>query len=414
MKSFLARVVKVYTTNETAYDRVMGGIKVYNDNATFTKEDSGRLYGAIEYAYQNAIVKEDIAFPFDKNNFTFPIQGETVTIVKIENETFYLPYSNPPYPNYREKVSTSISSEGTSNKTVGDNTNAADARTKVATGGSNVPNTNTKEKENRGGYVVNEKIKFLQPRNGDTIISGRVGNTIRFSEFFLTEDETIDANGNPKGGTSSPSIFIRNKQNSTLDNEPIGTLIQESIDNDGTSVYITSGKVKIPFKETIKKQKVAFTGYPNSKDLKGNQFFVNSDRIVLSAKASEFIIFGKGNTGIITDGRFTIDADKEIYTHSNKDVILHTNKNIVLNSDASGVIYVGKVGTPGGAGADVQRMVLAGELIELMNELIDEVCNMVFATPVGPTSAGPHNVMVFKMIKAKLSKIQSSRNFLSK
>jgi hypothetical protein len=49
-----------------------------------------------------------------------------------------------------------------------------------------------------------------------------------------------------------------------------------------------------------------------------------------------------------------------------------------------------------------------------MNELIDEVCNMVFATPVGPTSAGPHNAMVFKMIKGKLSKIQSSRNFLSK
>jgi hypothetical protein len=49
-----------------------------------------------------------------------------------------------------------------------------------------------------------------------------------------------------------------------------------------------------------------------------------------------------------------------------------------------------------------------------MSELIDELCNMVFATPVGPTSAGSHNVMVFKMIKAKLSKIQSSRNFLSK
>jgi hypothetical protein len=302
-------------------------------------------------------------------------------------------------------------SEEASNETDG---NAHDAKNTQLTGGSYTANSTTKRKENRGGYKVNEKIKFLQPRDGDTIISGRGGNTIRFSEFFLTEDETIDVSGNPKGGTASPSIFIRNKQNPTEDSEPIGTLIEESIDKDGTSVYITSGKVKIPFRETIKKQKVAFTGYPNSKDLKGNQFFVNSDRIVLSAKAYEFIIFGKGNTGVITDGRFTIDADKEIYTHSNKDIILHTNKNIVLNSDASGVIYVGKVGKPGAAGADVQRMVLAGELIEIMSELIDELCNMVFATPVGPTSAGSHNVMVFKMIKAKLSKIQSSRNFLSK
>jgi hypothetical protein len=413
MESFLATVNEVYPTNKEFEKREKGGIKIYNKNQDFADDDS-RKYGAITYVYQNPINTPGIAFPFDKNNFTFPIKGETVIIIKIEDEDYYLPYSNVPYPNYRESSKTSIGSDRTINRNIGDNKTAADARNTKDTGGTDAPPADTKEKENRGGYKVNEKIKFLQPRDGDTIISGRAGNTIRFSEFFLTEDETIGTNGNPKGGTSSPSIFIRNKQNPTLDNEKIGTLVEESIDLDGTSVYITSGKVKIPFKETIKKQKVAFTGYPNSKDLKGNQFFVNSDRIVLSAKASEFIIFGKTNTGIITDGRFTVDANKEIYAHSNKDVILHTNKNIVLNSDASGVVYVGKVGKVGAAGADVQRMVLAGELIEIMGELIDELCNMVFATPVGPTSAGSHNVMVFKMIKAKLSKIQSSRNFLSK
>jgi hypothetical protein len=413
MESFLATVNEVYPTNKEFEKREKGGIKIYNKNQDFADDDS-RKYGAITYVYQNPINTPGIAFPFDKNNFTFPIKGETVIIIKIEDEDYYLPYSNVPYPNYRESSKTSVGSDRTINRNIGDNKTAADARNTKDTGGTDAPPADTKEKENRGGYKVNEKIKFLQPRDGDTIISGRAGNTIRFSEFFLTEDETIGTNGNPKGGTSSPSIFIRNKQNPTLDNEKIGTLVEESIDLDGTSVYITSGKVKIPFKETIKKQKVAFTGYPNSKDLKGNQFFVNSDRIVLSAKASEFIIFGKTNTGIITDGRFTVDANKEIYAHSNKDVILHTNKNIVLNSDASGVVYVGKVGKVGAAGADVQRMVLAGELIEIMGELIDELCNMVFATPVGPTSAGSHNVMVFKMIKAKLSKIQSSRNFLSK
>jgi len=403
MESFLARVVKVYPTNEKFFDRVKGGIKVYNDNSNFTVED-GRLYGAITYVYQDAILEEDIAFPFDKNNFTFPIKGETVTIIKIAGETFYLPYSNVPYSNYREKASMSAISERSANEEVGNSKTSTDLKNNKNSGGTYTKNTSTQGNENRGGYNVNEKIKFLNPKNGDTIISGRVGNTIRFSDLFLTEDEK----------TSSPGIFIRNKQNPELDSKPIGELIEEDINKDGSSVYITSNKVKVPFKETIKKQKVAFKDFPSSDKLKGDQFYLNSDRVVLSAKASEFIIFGKGNTGVITDGRFTIDADKEIYAHTNKDIILHTNKNIVLNSDASGVVYVGKVGKVGAAGADVQRMVLAGELIEIMNELIDEVCNMVFATPVGPTSAGPHNVMVFKMIKAKLSKIQSSRNFLSK
>jgi len=403
MESFLARVVKVYPTNEKFFNRVKGGIKVYNDNSNFTEED-GRLYGAITYVYQDAIFEDDIAFPFDKNNFTFPIKGETVTIIKIAGETFYLPYSNVPYSNYREKASMSAISERSSNESVGDNKMGADLNNNKNSGGTYKKSDTTQQKEYRGGYIVNENIKFLQPKDGDTIISGRVGNTIRFSDLFLTED----------GKTSSPGIFIRNKQNPELDSKPIGELIEEDINNDGSSIYITSNKVKVPFKETIKKQKVAFKDYPSSDKLKNDQLFVNSDRIILSAKASEFIIFGKGNTGVITDGRFTIDAAKEIYAHTNKDIILHTNKNIVLNSDASGVVYVGKVGKPGEAGADVQRMVLAGELIQIMGELIDELCNMVFATPVGPTSAGSHNVMVFKMIKAKLSKIQSSRNFLSK
>jgi len=414
MESFLARVVKVYPTNEKVYDRIKGDTVIYNDNTNFTKEDSGRLYGAITYAYQNAIVNEQNAFPFDKNNFTFPIKGETVIIIKIEGEAFYLPYSNPPYPNYREKQAMSAVSEGTENAEVGANKDANDLKNNKNTGGTYTNNTNTKGKENRGGYKVNEKIKFLEPRDGDTIISGRAGNTIRFSEFFLTEDSTIDANGMWKGGTSSPGIYIRNRQNPTLDNEKIGTLVEENINKDGTSIYITSGKVKVPFKETITKQKIAFKDYPSSDKLKNDQLFVNSDRIILSAKSSEFIIFGKSNTGIITDGRFTIDANKDIYAHSNGNIILHTNKNIVLNSDAAGAVYVGKSGKVGGAGAEVQNMVLAGELIQLMNELIDELCAMVFATPVGPTSAGSHNVIVFKMIKAKLSKIQSSRNFLSK
>ncbi len=414
MESFLATIVKVYPTSEKAYDREKGGTIIYNGNKDFTKEDSGRLYGAIEYTYQNPIQKENIAFPFDANNFTLPIMGETIIIIKIVEEAFYLPYSVPPYPNYREKAAMSTISTSSSNEKTGDNKNAADARTIVATGGSNTPNPNTQGEEKRGGYNVNEKIKFLQPRNGDTIISGRVGNTIRFSEFFLTEDEKVDETGNPKGGTSSPSIFIRNKQNQELDSKPIGTLVDEDINKDGTSIYITSNKIKIPFKETTKKQKVAFTGYPNSKDLKGNQLFVNSDRIVLSAKASEFIIFGKGNTGIITDGRFTVDSIGDTHIHSNNNIVLQTNRNIVFGTEGTGNIWLGGVKpTKSQAGEDFQKMVMGGELIKILEDILDECTKIQIPTGVGPSGV-PVNSAAFKAIKGKLKVILSARNYLSK
>jgi hypothetical protein len=400
MESFFARVVSVFPTNTPFYERVKGNTPVYNDNKDFVADDI-HTYGAITYAYENEIIQEDIAYPFDKNNFTFPIKGETVIILKIEGETYYLPYSATPYPNYREKTRLKLGAEAIDNSL--DSNGGKDLRQKKDTGGANNPNAK-KDKENTGGYVVNEKIKFLNPKNGDTIIGGRVGNTIRFSEFFLTQDDK----------TPSPGIYIRNKQNPELDSKPIGTLINEDINKDGTSIYIVSGKVKIPFKETTKKQKVAFKDFPSSDKLKGDQLFVNSDRIVLSAKASEFIIFGKGNTGIITDGRFTVDSIGDAHIQSNNNIVLQTNRNIVLGTDGTGNIWLGGVKpTKSQAGEEYQKMVMGGELIKILGDILDEISKIQVPTGVGP-SGTPVNAAAFKSIKGKLKVILSARNYLSK
>ena len=324
LEIFLASVSKVYSVSED-----FGELKTdidytlhYNGNKSFDKKDS-RFLGAIEFARNSPIVNENYAFPFDKNNMTFPILGETVMIIKNKDEYYWLPYTVTQYPNYREDYKTSRSSEEK-------NIPSAAAESKVAnynevnnTGTTGQPTSGPISKKKK--YEVKEKIKFLKPKEGDTIVQGRVGNTIRFSEFFLTEDDK----------TSSPSIFIRNKQNPELDSKNICELVEEDINKDGTSIYIVSGKVKIPFVETVKTQKVAFKEYPNSTDFTGDQLFINSDRILLSSKAKEFIIFCKGNTGIITDGNFTVDAAKDIYLHNEKNITLHSkgSNKIFLNSD---------------------------------------------------------------------------------
>lgn len=398
VKSFLASVNHVYPTNSKLFkfdkeDRVA----IYNDNNKFA-EDDVRLYGAITYEFEDSFEVDDYAFPFDKNNFTFPIKGETVVILKMFNQTFWLPYSNTPYSNYRRDDVTYVATRPVD--TEGNDTSGKTYSDTTKTGGT----TSTTKKDDIG-YKINEKIKFLNPKQGDTILSGRVGNTIRFSELFLSEDEK----------TSSPSIFIRNKQNSELDSKKIGELVDEDINKDGTSIYITSNKVKVPFKETISKTKVGFTDYPNSKDFTGDQLFINSDRIVLSAKAKEFIIFGKGNTGVITDGKYSIDADKEVYVNSNKNITIHStgSNQIFLNSE-NGKVYIGKNTGEGDAGASVQKMVLGGELVKLLGELIDAINKQIYATPVGPTFQGPSNRIEFDVIKSKLKDMLSSNNFLSK
>jgi hypothetical protein len=406
IKSYLATVDKVFPVdvefnkNETGEDADF--VSVYNKNKDFSDKDA-RMYGAITFIYPD-MTTEYYAYPFDKNNFTMPIKGETVVVLEIDkSNVFWLPYSVTPYSNYRRDYVTYTQLKPTDNTKPQSSTEGGKnlRETKDSGGATNTTNTDNSKSD----YKVNEKIKFLKPKQGDTIISGRVGNTIRFSEFHLTED----------GKTSSPGIFIRNKQNPELDSKKIGELIEEDINKDGTSIYITSNKVKVPFKEEVKKEKKGFKDYPNSKDLSGDQLFVNSDRIILSAKAKEFIIFGKGNTGVITDGQYSVDAEKDIYLHTNKSVTIHSagSNQIFLNSE-NGKIYLGKNKGEGAAGADVQKMVLGGELVKLMGELIDEITKQIYATPVGPTSPGPTNVAAFKAIKGKLNTMLSAKNYLSK
>jgi hypothetical protein len=396
--SFLAIVHNVYPTNSKFLTKDKEDtVAVYNDNKDFVEEDA-RFYGAITYEFENTFEIDDYAFPFDKNNFTFPIKGETVVILKMFNQTFWLPYTNTPYSNYRRDEVTYTATRPVDNE--GNDSSGQSYSNTTKTGGT----TSTQKKDDIG-YKINEKIKFLKPKQGDTILSGRVGNTIRFSELFLSEDDK----------TSSPSIFIRNKQNPELDSKKIGELIDEDINKDGTSIYITSNKVKIPFKETIKKQKVGFTDYPNSKDFTGDQLFINSDRIVLSAKAKEFIIFGKGNTGVITDGKYSIDAEKEVYINSNKNITIHSvgSNQIFLNSE-NGKVYIGKNSGEGDAGASVQKMVLGGELVAILQELIIAIGSQIFLTPSGPSKMGPENFTDFTAISNKLKDILSSTNYLSK
>ena len=400
MESFLATVEKVYPTNTEFLDKPeTDKIPLYNGNTKFSDKDA-RMYGAITYLSETS-VQTDYAFPFDKNNFTFPIKGETVVVFKIANQTFWMPYTNTPYSNYRRDYITHKATEAEDVTEVGGSTKGGEYRATANVGGTNT-NTTATPPSDKKKYTQNEKIKFINPKEGDTILSGRVGNTIRMSEFFLSSD-----------GKSYPGIFIRNKQNTELDSKPIGELVDEDINKDGSSVYIVSGKTKVPFKETIKKEKIAFKGYPS--DFSGDQLFINSDRIILSSKAKEFIIFGKGNTGVITDGNYSVDAGKEVYINSDNKITIHSNgsNQIFLNSE-NGKIFLGKNQGAGGQGADVQKMVLGGELVQILTELLDAISQQIYLTPAGPSAPGPTNVAQFNAIKSKLQTILSANNFLSK
>ena len=405
-ETFLARVRKVFTKKDDFLDlqKETDFVKIYNGNKSFDSKDA-RFLGAIEFDRDEGYKLENYAFPFDKNNFTYPIAGETVFIIKFSDEYLYLPYTITQYPNYREDYKTTVASdEKNIPQPKGDNSKQKDYKEAKSGAGGGAGASASKKETTK--YKVSDKVKFLQPKEGDTILSGRVGNTVRFSEFHLVEDKK----------TTSPGIFIRNFQNPKLDDKPIGTLIEEDINEDGSSLYIVSNKIKVPFKETIKKEKIGFKDYP--KEFTGNQIYLNSDRVIFSAKKEEFIMFSKKSFGIISDLRFSVDAKDEIYMHNEKNITIHSkgSNEIFLNSD-SGKIYLGKNKDAGDKdGKPVQNMVLGGELVKVLEDLIDAINKQWYLTPAGPTppNAGPENRATFNQIKSKLKVILSAKNFLSK
>jgi len=75
---------------------------------------------------------------------------------------------------------------------------------------------------------------------------------------------------------------------------------------------------------------------------------------------------------------------------------------------------LGKNQGAGGAGADVQKMVLGGELVEIMKELLEAIKNQIYAGSCGPATLSSANKFEFDIIKAKLNRLLSANNYLSK
>jgi hypothetical protein len=244
-----------------------------------------------------------------------------------------------------------------------------------------------------GEYFETTQINPLKLYEGDKIIQSRFGQSIRFSGY------------NNQDKKYAPTILIRNRQSDeSLSKLKKGSLTEEDVNKDGTTIAITSGVYKLDYQSPLETKPSKFSNYPS--ELKGyDQVLVNSERIILSAKTQEMIFFSKGNWGFISDGKMSIDngkagadldfhGDVRLTTNDNSTYILGGKGNIFLNTES-----------------DKEPLVRGETLKGLLEELIDAVNNQVFKTPAGPTAVGPENKSTFNDIKGRLSKFLSTLNY---
>jgi hypothetical protein len=90
-------------------------------------------------------------------------------------------------------------------------------------------------------FVEDPQIRNLYPVEGDTIIEGRFGNSIRFSHISIFPSQSVVSPWSKSGRNTRPITIIRNGQTKTTSSVR-WTPIFEDIDGDASSIYLTNGQ----------------------------------------------------------------------------------------------------------------------------------------------------------------------------
>lgn len=299
------------------------------------------------------------AFPMEGNFSEFPLINELVVLARFGDQLYYTKKIN--WRNWTNNGLDFGKNADTSGK---DNT---ELYLTSPYSGNTKSNTGWKETKSVTGYAgkyyyANNKIRTLKRFEGDMLVESRHGNCILLKAF--DKNRGNDA-GDPKlpdyKDSGNPMLIIRNRQRKLLDvgetlslnNSPnlatiegtiqeknVGGYIEENINHDGSSIYITSGLTVSEWVTTCYKKMFGmgeevqdFNGtttfiYP---ELSGDQIIIQSDRLILSSRYEEMFQFSKKRHSIVTDSEFTVDAHDQI--------VLTTHVKTVINSPA---IYLGE------------------------------------------------------------------------
>ena len=368
--------------------------------------------------------EKDLAWakPFNLSN-VYPLKGEFVTVIqaptgtnenKIESETSVITYYYTGPINYKGGV----------NENSHPNPVGADARephkktaeqleTDAETGTSNMkqPTPNFKGV----AFTKAHNIYPLEPLEGDNIIYGRWGNSIRLStsqinpESLTGTDPTKGYKNNPWSDNENnvdqdPITIIRNGQSDELRDMDISSegsigYIYESLQNDKSSIWLTDGQKINSLESMLTATGEDDTGVATTNMIKtsglGNVFedwgkataqvIIAADRLIFTAKDDEVLIFGKNGIGLASDN----------------DIVIESADTITISAPVIELAGEVKLGVGGG-----QSAINGEKLIELLEDLIDEVMTLPVITATGPGTASPSPNM--QKIKDALSSTLSS------
>lgn len=179
-----------------------------------------------------------------------------------------------------------------------------------------IPDTKQQDWGDRliGGQIEKSTINPLQANPGDTLLEGRLGQSLRFGGYKGVQSKNID-----NGNDGKPIILISNGQIKTDEGD---TPIEEDINQDYNSIHLLSDHKSNLI--AANKKRDSYNNLPLASDqFKGNQIIINTGRLYFNAKEDSILLSAKESVGInantlnldATD-YFCVDA-KKIYIGKN-------------------------------------------------------------------------------------------------
>ena len=267
-------------------------------------------------------------------------------------------------------------------------------------------------------FVNNILIPPLKPFEGHMMFNGRFGQSIRFGSRARLDDQDGFQDKAGSDPYTSPHILIRTaplidaeKNGKNIDEffEHPNIPIEEDINDDGSSIWLTTEE-DVPITiATADAGVTPFTSVDKPEAYDGKQVIINSDRIIFNTKQNEFMCFSKGNQYFHTEGIFGVDAVDEIRFNNMENIDFKTEKDFLIASQAN----VNIDGTSNINFGDTKGELIAkGETLQaILEELIDAIKNTISpaAAVAGPYPVSLTNPAFLDAVKAKLNTMLSDR-----
>lgn len=229
-------------------------------------------------------------------------------------------------------------------------------------------------------FIEDGEFRGLQTFEGDYILEGRFGNSIRFGSTNKSGNQDLSPwSTNPVELHSNPIILLSNQHNYKM---PGSDLNVENINLDGSSIYLTSDQ-SIPL--NIGNVALSSITSPiNLADYTSPQVIINADRTVISSKSDEVLMFGKTGIELYSQG--------PVYLQS-------ANVGLTMQDNQ---IYLGPFSSNS---TSPEPLVLGIQLQEWLSDLT--VALSTFASVLGPTFSQPEGT-ILETVNAAASALQDS------